>query len=44
MASTAQAIGMDYTDFKQMLERDVWPEVSRRRHMSEVIVIFECCQ
>lgn len=26
----AQAIGMDYTDFKQMLSADVWPEVSRR--------------
>lgn len=26
---SAQAIGMDYTEFKQMLIDDVWPEVSR---------------
>lgn len=31
MANTAQAIGMNYTDFKQMLHEDVWPEVSRRQ-------------
>lgn len=32
----AQAIGMDYTDFKQMLSNDVWPEVSRR-HIDVIV-------
>jgi hypothetical protein len=26
---SSQAVGVNYTDFKQMLQADVWPEVSR---------------
>lgn len=34
----AQAIGMDYTDFKQMLSDDVWPEVSHRSNDMQLLL------
>lgn len=34
---SARAIGMDNTDFKQMLRDDVWPEVSRKAHKHRVM-------
>jgi hypothetical protein len=32
---SAKAIGMDNTDFKQMLRDDVWPQVSRKHINTE---------
>lgn len=31
----ANAVGREFSDFKQMLENDAWPQVSHR-HMSAI--------